>query len=193
MKVPVFLLLIFLLINRIAVAQKIDTDIRYSTTSADDNTICYVPGNKLLIDDFKGEPIANSAAIAITSSGVSFKAGFRKVGSQAVLTITVFCNFNKSSSWMKEHGKNNYVLSHEQHHFDITYLSTLAFLQKLRQTDFTVDNYREKLNAVYTKAMQKMEELQHQYDGETHNGQAKEEQLAWNRKIEEQLQEVTVK
>jgi uncharacterized protein YecT (DUF1311 family) len=94
---------------------------------------------------------------------------------------------------MKERGKNAYVLRHEQHHFDITYLSTLAFIKKLKQANFTIDNYQKKLQSIYTTAMQDMEKLQHQYDGETMNGQLKEEQLAWNKKIDEQLQEVTVK
>ena len=187
------LLICFCIITSVSVAQKIDTDIRYSTTPAGHNIICYAPGNKLIIDDFKGNPVENSVAVAITSSGFSFKAGFRSIGSKATLIITVFCNFDKSLSWMKNHGKNEYVLRHEQHHFDISYLSTLIFIRKLKQANFTVSNYQDKLKAIYTSAMQEMEQLQHQYDGETHNGQLKEEQLAWNRKIDERLVEVTLK
>jgi hypothetical protein len=194
MKTPRSLLFAsFCIITSVSVAQKIDTDIRYSTTSADNNIICYTPNNKLAIEDFKGKPVENSAAVAITSSGVSFKAGFKSSGSKATLIITVSCNFDKNLSWMKEHGKNEYILRHEQHHFDIAYLSTLAFIQKLKQADFTIDNYQDKLKKIYPVIMQDMEQLQHQYDTETHNGQLKEEQLAWNNKIDEQLVEVTVK
>jgi DNA-binding transcriptional regulator YbjK len=94
---------------------------------------------------------------------------------------------------MKENGKNNYVLTHEQHHFDITYLSTLAFIEKLKQAKFTVANYREKLQAIYTNTMEEMEQLQHQYDDETRNGRLKEIQLTWNKKIEERLTEIAAK
>jgi hypothetical protein len=193
MKIFLCLLLSFCIITSVTVAQKIDTDIRYSTTPADDNIICYMPGNKLTIDDFNGRPAENSAAVAITSSGFSFKAGFKSSGSKAKLIITVSCNFDKNLSWMKEHGKNDYILRHEQHHFDISYLSTLAFIKKLKQADFTINNYREQLQALHTAAMQDMEQLQHQYDGETHNGQLKEQQQVWNRKIEERLVEIAVK
>jgi len=193
MKIFLCLLLSFCIITSVAVAQKVDTDIRYSTTPADDNIICYIPGNKLIIDDFNGRPAENSAAVAITSSGFSFKAGFKSSGSKATLIITISCNFDKNLSWMKAHGKNDYVLMHEQHHFDISYLSTMAFIKKLKQADFTIDNYREKLQALHTAAMQEMEQLQHQYDGETNNGQLKEKQLAWSKKINERLVEVTVK
>ena len=188
-----FLAILFCIITSVSLAQKIDTDIRYNTTSNDNNIICYTPNNKLAIEDFKGIPSENSDAIAITSSGVSFKAGFKNTGSKATLTITVSCNFDKTLSWMKGHGKNGYVLGHEQHHFDITYLSTLSFIKKLKEANFTISNYQDKLKAIYTATMQEMETLQHQYDGETHNGQLKEKQLAWNRKIDERLVEVTVK
>ncbi len=194
MKIARHLLIIYLsIITSVSVAQKMDTDILYNTISTDNNIICYTPNNKLAIDDFKGMPVENSVAIAITSSGVSFKAGFKNSGSKTTLIITVSCNFDKQLSWMKEHGKNEYILRHEQHHFDITYLSTLAFIKRLNEADFTIKNYQEKLKAIYSTTMQEMEQLQHQYDEETHNGQLKEEQLSWNRKIDERLVEVTVK
>ena len=188
-----FLTILFFIITLESVAQKIDTDIRYNTTSADNNIICYTPNNKLAIEDFKGTPAENSIAIAITSSGISFKAGFKKSGSKATLIMTVSCNFDKNLSWMKEHGKNEYILGHEQHHFDITYLSALAFIKKLKETNFTISNYQDKLKTLYTTTMKEMEQLQHQYDGETQNGQLKEEQHAWNKKIDERLVEITVK
>jgi hypothetical protein len=194
MKTPKSILAIFFCIVSVTCfSQKINTDIRYNVASPSSNIICYTPHSKLEIEDFKGTPVENTPAIAITSSGVSFKAAFKSIGSKATLIITVSCNFDKNLSWMKERGKNDYVLRHEQHHFDITYLSTLAFIKKLKQANFTIDNYQKKLQFIYTTAMQDMEKLQHQYDGETMNGQLKEEQLAWNKKIDEQLQEVTVK
>lgn len=194
MKTPVSLLIIILpLLYVPVVAQKIDADILYSNTAEGNNNISYVPGNKLTIEDFKGRPAENSAAVAITSSGFSFKAGFKNSGSAATLIITVSCNFDKNNSWMKEHGKNPYILGHEQHHFDIAYLGTLVFIQKLKQAHFTIDNYREKLNSIYNDSIEQMEKLQQKYDGETQNGQLKEQQLAWNSKIDEQLQGLSVK
>lgn len=188
-----FLIISFCVSTVESIAQKIDTDILYNTISTDNNIICYTPNNKLAIDDFKGTPAENSVAIAITSSGISFKAGFKKSGSKATLVMAVSCNFDKNLSWMKEHGKNEYILGHEQHHFDITYLSALAFIKKLKETNFTISNYQDKLKTLYTTAMQEMEQLQHQYDGETQNGQLREEQQAWNKKIVERLVEVTAK
>lgn len=193
MKVPFFLIAILLLLSVNADAQKVKTDISYSTASANDNSICYIPGNPLSIEDFKGMPADNSAPVAITSSGFLFKAGFKNSGSEATLVITVFCNFDKNQSWMKEAGRNAYILGHEQHHFDISYLSTLAFIEKLKQAHFSISNYREKLNSIYNSSIEQMEQLQQQYDGETQNGKLKEQQMVWNGKIEERLRELPVK
>ena len=92
---------------------------------------------------------------------------------------------------MRENGKNAYVLQHEQHHFDISYLGALDFMERIKQIKFTVKNYNEKLNDAYQAAVNKMEALQHAYDGQTQNGIAKEEQLKWNQKIENELRLVT--
>lgn len=188
-----FLTISFCVLTSVSPAQKIDTDILYNAASADNNIICYTPNNKLAINDFKGMPDENSVAVAITSSGISFKAGFIKSGLKATLKMTVSCNFDKNLSWMKEHGKNEYILRHEQHHFDITYLSALAFIKKLKEANFTIGNYQGKLKTLYTTTMQEMEQRQHQYDDETQNGQLKEKQMAWNKKIDERLVEVTAK
>lgn len=174
-------------------AQKLTTQVSYSTVENDKQLISYSPAEKLVIEDFKGKPEAGSDAVAITSSGFSFKAGFRRIGSVATLTITVQCTFDKHHSWMKENGKTDYVLKHEQHHFDISYLGALDFIKRLRQIKFTVKNYNERLNTAYQASIDKMEALQHMYDGETHNGIAKEEQQKWNQKIDNELRLVSAR
>lgn len=165
-------------------AQKLTTQISYSTKGIDDEHIAYTSSQKLAIGDFKGLPREGSNAVAITASGFSFNAGFRRKGNVATLSITVSCSFDRRSSWMKAKGKTPYVLQHEQHHFDISYLGALDFMERLKSIKFTVKNYNEKLNAAYQESVNKMEALQHQYDGETQNGIAKEEQLKWNQKFE---------
>ncbi len=165
-------------------AQKLTTQVSYSTADMDDDHIAYTSSQKLAISDFQGAPNEGSNAVAITASGFSFKAGFRRKGNVASLNIVVSCSFDKRSSWMKEKGKTQYVLQHEQHHFDISYLGALDFIDRIKKIKFTIKNFNEKLNAAYQESVNKMEALQHQYDGETQNGIAKEEQIKWNQKFE---------
>ena len=139
------------------------------------------------IGDFKGMPVENSAAIAITSSGFSFKAGFKNSGSKATLIITVSCNFDRNLSWMKERGKNEYVLGHEQHHFDITYIAVCLFVKKLKAANFTLSNYSALIDKINDESYAGLEKMQNDYDGQTKNGQLKDVQAEWNKKIDQQL------
>jgi len=172
-----------------ATAQTIETNIVFNNSNAaiDNRYIVYSPNQKLALDNFEGKPDAYSDAVAITSSGFLFKAGFRSKAGKATLDIQVECSFDKQLSWMKERGKTNYVLGHEQHHFDISYISTLLFIKKLKQTRFTTGQYREQLQDVYNNAINDMQQLQNKYDEETKNGQLKDKQEESSKKIAEQI------
>ena len=173
----------------VSFSQTIEADIIYNTNISNDDSrvINYNSKQKLAIADFKGAPDAGRDAVAITSSGFLFKAGFRSKGGKATLNIIVECSFDKKLSWMKEKGKNAYILGHEQHHFDISYIGAFLFTKKLKQTTFTADEYKEQLQTVYNNAINDMEALQNKYDAETGNGTTREKQMAWDKKIEVQL------
>ncbi len=169
-------------------AQKVETAITWITNIPDaSNNIIYNPKQKLTIADFRGTPDNSTDAVAITASGFMFTAGYHSKNGNATLSIGVYCSFSKNESWMKEKGKNEYILAHEQHHFDISYLSTLSFLQKIKKINFSQDKYMDQLKEAYKKTVEEMETLQNKYDKETGNGINKEKQEEWNRKIEEQL------
>lgn len=169
-------------------AQKIETSISWLTTIPDAvNNISYNPARKLAIADFKGDPNMTTDAVAITSSGFMFNASFHSVNGKASLAITVYCSFNKNESWMKEKGRNAYILAHEQRHFDISYLSTLQFIKKLKQVKFNQDEYMDQLKDIYKEVVESMREMQNQYDEETHNGINTAKQEEWNTKIANKL------
>lgn len=170
-------------------AQSFNTEVIYTTDlpKAEKQWIFYTPGELLSIDDFKGDAVSSSEAVAITSSGFAFKAGYRNAGGKATLLITVYCTFDKNRSWMKDVGKNPYVLQHEQHHFDITYLATLEFIKQLKATKFTSENYSKLLESTYNEATKKLELMQNTYDNETSNGRLKDQQALWNNKVGQML------
>lgn len=184
-----FVLLVAIVSSVSANAQKIETTINYVTAvpGISDNTILYDAPGKLKIEDFKGKPENDNVAVAITTSGFTFKAGFRKAEGKSSLIIGVYCTFNKETSWMKERGKNDYILLHEQHHFDISYISTLLFIKALKKIKFKQEGYMDQIKDVYYAAIKQMEALQQQYDSETNNGILKDRQAAWNKKIDDQV------
>ena len=170
-------------------AQSFGVDVSYTTNipNAEKQLIFYSPKKMLDIDDFKGAPVDGSDVVAITTSGFAFKAGYRNEGGKATLVIAVYCTFDQQLSWMKANGKNPYVLSHEQHHFDISYIAAKSFVAALKAAEFTKENYKSIIENNYATAIANLEKMQEQYDSETQNGQLKDIQANWSKRLQQQV------
>lgn len=161
-------------------------------TSMPASEIIYYQANKnLQWKDFQGSPMANHRAAAITVSGFGYKAAVKNNGSKADLIISVYCFFNKPKSWVKEGHTSAYILAHEQNHFNITYLATNIFMDKLKGVTFTLSNMNSTLRRLYTESCDIMNKWQDDYDGQTRHGQVKDVQQKWNEYINEKLSELT--
>lgn len=159
---------------------------------ASSDSIHYIPGAKLSWDDFRGRPDQRSSAAAITASGFGYTMDMKSVGRRATLVITVYCYFQRNSSWVKRGLKSDYALLHEQHHFDITYLVTASFISKLKNTAFSMNNYESLLEKINNEHYAELERMQNAYDGETRNGLLKVEQAEWNVKINKMLSQTVI-
>lgn len=151
------------------------------------DTIYYDQGRKLQWPDFKGRPDHNSIAAAITESGFGYKMAMRSKNGNTSLVITVYCYFNKRKSWVKREMDTDYALTHEQHHFDITYINTCSFIQKLRAAKFTFSNYNSLVDDIYDECYGSLRKMQDDYDGQTSNGRIKRAQSDWNARIDNML------
>jgi hypothetical protein len=151
------------------------------------DTIYFTNAQPLVWKDFKGLPQQKGMAIAETASGFGFNAGFKMINNKGTLKVNIFCYFDKTKSWVKPGSQSNYALQHEQNHFTISYIATNYFYQQLKIATFTRSNYNQLLNEIYNASIQKLREMQNQYDSETRNGINKEQQAKWNKKINEQL------
>jgi hypothetical protein len=180
-----FILLLFCL----ASSGQVTTTISWWTPPLTEvgDTIYYSPSQKLVWDDFKGKPESRNIAAAITSSGLGFSLEMRSRGGKTDLRIKVYCFFDRSKSWVKPGMNSDYALVHEQHHFDISFIVANQFSNKLKTMDFTLGNYNKLVDEIYEASNRELERLQNQYDGETKNGQLKNVQEEWNRKIETRL------
>jgi len=132
--------------------------------------------------------VASNIASAMTSAGFGYNLGFSSLEGKSVLNVSVFCNFNKNASWVKDEGRNDYILHHEQHHFDISYICTMEFIKKLKNAHFTSSNYQEILKNLYIETAKEMAAMQDLYDTETQHGIIKNKQQEWSDKIDKQLQ-----
>lgn len=155
------------------------------------DVIYYSPKKHLLWKDFLGKPIDASPAAAITASGFGYKADIKRLGNEGQLNVAVYCFFNKHNSWVKAGKTTTYILNHEQHHFNISFIAASIFMSKLKTANFTFANYNATLASLYTESMEYMNKLQNDYDAQTKNGQLREEQTKWDTYLAERLQSFT--
>jgi hypothetical protein len=153
--------------------------------SAKSDTIYYSANKKLIWADFKGKPDPQSDATAITSSGFGYLASMESANGKTDIDVTVYCYFSKPKSWVRT--ESAYALNHEQHHFDVTYIVTNLFIEKLKAAKFTRKNYDNLIEKIYNESCRQLEQMQNEYDGQTSNGRLKNIQLEWNEKIEKHL------
>jgi len=183
------LLFIFFVLTTQAASAQLTVNVQWLGVSSvnSKDTIYFDAVRKLDWADFKGRPDAASVAGAITESGFGYRMNMNSYNSRTNINIIVFCYFNKNKSWVKRGMKTAYALEHEQHHFDITYINTCLFIQKLKEAKLTRANFASVVENIYNDCFSALNHMQDEYDGETSNGRKEGNQLLWNKKIDEKL------
>jgi hypothetical protein len=181
--------IIFFLFINLQVFSQISVSVNWAPNkpASKSDTIYYSASKKLEWSNFKGKTDPQSDATAITSSGFGYVAGMHYRNEKTTITISVYCYFSKQNSWVRAGGQSDYALNHEQHHFDVTYIVTNLFMQKLKEAKFTRNNYDALIDKIYTESCKELERMQNEYDGQTRNGRLKNIQANWNEKIEKKL------
>ena len=140
---------------------------------------------KLTWSDFKGKPNKLSRNEALTDSGMSIGLSCDDKNSE----VTIECFFDPKKSWVKN-GKSDYLLAHEQLHFDITEL----FVRKLRRKIDQLGNDCQKLNdyieEYYNNNYNAFVAYQHAYDSESKHSLNKEKQAYWEKKVARELEQL---
>ncbi|MBI1341443.1 MAG: DUF922 domain-containing protein [Terrimonas sp.] len=131
--------------------------------------------------DFEGNPEKGSDRAALSS--VQININFSLKNDQPEWHIT--CRFNKKKSWGKT--KTDYILSHEQAHFDITEIFARKLHQRMLAYQLNKRNFQQDLQEIYQKTMKEENEMQRAYDQETEHSIIREKQADWLEKIKKLL------
>ena len=145
-----------------------------------DDVIYYDPASRLEWPDFKGAPGPVSPVAAITTSGFGYKANMKSHNGDAQINIGVYCFFNKDKSWVRPGKTTSYILNHEQHHFDVSYIAANLFMEKVRNTELSYADCSTVLPKLYRECCDIMNKMQDDYDAQTENGQLDDVQEKWN-------------
>lgn len=141
---------------------------------------------QLTWDDFRGTPPSGANFVASTNSGMSFSFSYSEKNGKRTIKHSVICHFYPEQSWFKPDKVSEYILKHEQTHFDISELHARILRKRIAETEFSKDSKKE-IEAVYQKTEQERQNLQDQYDLETDHSKNKEEEYRWRQKIANQL------
>lgn len=184
-----YILLLFFVLAGTAVSAQLTVNVQWQTVipGYSGDSIYYDFDRKLTWADFKGRPDAASPAGAITESGFGYRMSMKSFNNRTNINITVFCYFNKNKSWVKKGMRTAYALEHEQHHYDITYINTYLFIQKLSAAKLTRSNFSSMVEKLHDECFDALNKMQDEYDGQTSNGRIENMQMFWNKKIDAQL------
>lgn len=146
--------------------------------------------NALTWEDFRAEPDRNSTFQANTSAGLSYSWGIRNENGAVTLKYEVESYFNPNNSWVfPESRGSEYLLSHEQLHFDITELHARKLRKKLsgiKVEDLSKDP-RKELNRLYKNIETERNAMQLKYDRETNHSINREAEASWQIYVRKEL------
>lgn len=139
--------------------------------------------------DFLGSPQGKSHE-AKYGAGVLTGIGMEKrVDKNKELYVEIKSWFYRSKSFYKKNDKTNYVLKHEQLHFDITELFARKLRKDISMAEFnTIKEALTYIKKSYKRHLKDYKKYQKQYDKEVINRNLKM-QIIWNEKVEQLLNE----
>jgi len=140
-------------------------------------------GQKLRWADFQGEIPKNSKFDALTHSAISLNFD----GANITLNFDIQTVFSPVDSWKKV-GVDDYILKHEQVHFDITEYHSRLLRKKLKDHRFKNFAAVEKdIMRIFNESSNAANAMQVKYDEETDHSINRKKQAKWNSKIKKLL------
>jgi len=161
------------------------------TEKPEGDTIYYSTKRPLAWSDFQDKPNSGPyEAEVFAGIGYTEHTAVEKGIIHVILDIKV--DIPKSAAWVRGM-HDDYILNHEQRHFDIAKIVSEHFRQKIASMKLPVDTYDGYINEQYLETLREETRMQKQYDRETHHGTDREAQAAWNEKIDQELKALGVK
>lgn len=141
---------------------------------------------KLTWVDFKGKPDTENypTALALTNSGFGFEPSSFNLFKSGNLFIQA--TMNTYDSWVLPEGRNDYVLRHEQIHFDITEIYSRKLRKIFQDNNITPADY-ERAKEIFEATFAECQQFQNRYDADTQKGKKEETQNKWEAIVEIEL------
>ena len=152
---------------------------------SDMDLIYWSATSKLKWDDFKSNVYTNKEHLSASTVTIDANCDC----DQGMYLWKAEALFSKSRSWVKNGKSTDYVLQHEQNHFNLTEI----YARKIRKECVLYSNpcaNLEKLKSIIDGLKEKYDKEQLRYDLETKHGGNKTAQKKWEDDIKKQLKEL---
>ncbi len=153
-----------------------------SFVTPNNSLIDWSADKRLTWSDFKESPDASSPNAALTATNIRFNFSY---SSDKGFQFHITCQFDKNKSWGRV--KTDYILSHEQGHFDIAEIYARKLYKAFKEYKPDVEKANKEVNKIYENVMHELTEAQKEYDQETNFSINKDKQAEWLKKIDEDL------
>lgn len=148
------------------------------------DTIVWSPDSLLHPEDFKAKA-KKGAAMGLSAIGIRLYTGEVK----GDLVFFVKAMFMKKESYLVKN--SDYILRHEQTHFDISEIYARLMRKKISQLDFKkTKSVNAEINRIYQSTMKEYFAEQDRYDKDAEHGLNPVKQKQWNEDVARRLDEL---
>lgn len=155
---------------------KENNKISYNFNFYEKNELPYIYGKTLTLNDFNYQKNNYNNVLGRSFTGISYSI----IKYNGSINVDVCAVFDKQKSFIVVNNKTEKTLNHEQRHFDITYLFSLKFIDRLK----SLKNINEQIiDEVYAQVNKDCDEWQKKYDLDTEHSVNNLKQKDWDNLI----------
>lgn len=152
------------------------SEISYNFNFFEKNELPYVYGRVLTLNDFNSQKSNYNNVVGKSFTGISYSV----TKYNGNISVEVCAVFDKQKSFIVVNNKTEKTLSHEQRHFDITYLFSIKFIDRLK----SLKNINEQIiDEVYAQINKDWDAWQKKYDLDTEHSVNNLKQKEWDNLI----------
>lgn len=151
---------------------------KVENTDFKDQVIHWEESNPLSWNNFIGRTKSGSSISALTASAIEY--AYECKGNS--IDVTVKAIFIPEESWVKADAMNDYVLGHEQLHFDITEIYARK-LRKELESKLTTCRDISRIESIASVVIKEWKKEQAKYDADSRHSMDKELQALWEEKV----------
>lgn len=128
-----------------------------------------------------------SNVVAYTNCGWVYSV-VKSTNPKSPVKIKIETFFNEDKSWKDIKQINDYVLNHEQKHFDIAEVFARKLRKEVAEKVKTSGDYNRIFQGIYNRILKEYTEFQRAYDKDTQHGVDSDKQAEYNTLIAEELE-----